>query len=71
MFRKEAALCQLWVGRIRSPTALENHTSDLQNPKMRIAGVGVRFFAARGPVGKGRDSCFVTRGPKQVARNAG
>ena len=37
MFRKEAALCQLWVGRIRSPTALENHTSDLQNPKMRIA----------------------------------
>ena len=37
MFRKEAALCQLWVGCIRSPTALENHTSDLQNPKMRIA----------------------------------
>ena len=49
MFRKEAALCQLWVGRIRSPTALENHTSDLQNPKMRIAvplgsslGLGLR-----------------------------
>ena len=45
MFR-EAALCQLWVGRIRSPTALENHTSDLQNPKMRIAGQNLHDFVA-------------------------